>query len=116
LTIITGTSAVTLTWTPIPAIPDIGCHNPRAADAGYRVYYAVGSSCPPFNGKGLPQGDSPINVGDVATFALSGLSSPEYSFVVTAYDYLGRESGYSNVVVRSSGQQKIYLPLILKAG
>ncbi len=115
LTIITGTSTITLTWTPIPAIPNIGCRGPGTADTGYRIYYAAGSSCPPFNGKGLAQGDSPIDVGDVTAISLRGLSSKEYSFVVTAHDYLGRESGYSNLVVGSLEQWKIYLPLVLKA-
>jgi parallel beta-helix repeat protein/predicted outer membrane repeat protein len=115
LSIVTSTSAVTLTWTPIPAIPNVGCRNPGAvgADAGYRIYYAIGRSCPPFDGRGLPQGNSPIDVGNVTAFALSGLSSGDYAFVIAAYDYLGRESEYSNVVVRSASS---HLLMVNKAG
>jgi parallel beta-helix repeat protein len=115
LTIITSTSVVTLTWMPIPAIPNVGCRNPGASgsDMGYRIYYAVGRSCPPFDGSGLPQGNSPIDVGDVTTFALSGLASGEYAFVVATYDYLGRESGYSNVVIRSAASHVL---TVSKAG
>jgi len=115
LTIITSTSVVTLTWMPIPAVPNVGCRNPGAsgADMGYRIYYAVGRSCPPFDGSGLSQGNSPIDVGNVTTFALSGLASGEYAFVVVTYDYLGRESGYSNVVTRSAPS---HLLTVSKAG
>ena len=116
LGIITGTSTVTLTWTPIPAVPNIGCRNPGPStpDWGYRIYYD-NDSCPPYQGTGLPQGNSPITAGQDATFVLNGLAGGEYHFVVAAYDYLGRESTYSNEVVRPSDYRKVYLPIILKA-
>ena len=116
LAIITGTSSVTLNWTAIPAIPDIGCRSPGSSgpDTGYRVYYSTESSCPPYEGGGLNQGDSPIDVGQATTKTLSDLSQSGYFFVVTAYDYLGRESTFTKEVARPSEIQDIYLPLISK--
>jgi parallel beta-helix repeat protein len=117
LSLITGTSTVTLTWTPIPAVPNVGCRNPGQSipDWGYRIYYDT-DSCPPYQGTGLPQGNSPINAGQNATFVLNGLSGGDYHFVVAAYDYLGRVSTYSNEVVRLGQQRKVYLPVVLKSG
>jgi parallel beta-helix repeat protein len=120
LTVTTGTtSTVTLTWTPIPAIPDVGCRVPGSSepDAGYRVYYDTDNPCPPFVGVGLDQGDSPIDAGQAISLTLSGFSTSTYHLVVTAYDYLGRESVYSNVVAKPSQQpdlEEIYLPLIVR--
>jgi predicted outer membrane repeat protein len=116
LTITTGTSSVTLNWTPIPAIPDIGCRSPGSSgpDSGYRVYYSTESSCAPYEGGGLDQGDSPIDVDQATTLTLSGLSQSGYYFVVTAYDYLGRESTFTREVVRPSELQDIFLPLTSK--
>lgn len=115
LSIITGTSSVTLTWTPIPAIPNVGCRNPGPTnpDWGYRIYYDT-DSCPPYQGGGLPQGNSPIDAGQNTAFIVNGLPAGEYHFVVAAYDYLGRVSTYSNEVVRPGNQRKVYLPVILR--
>jgi parallel beta-helix repeat protein/predicted outer membrane repeat protein len=116
LTIATDESATTLTWTPIPSIPDVGCHPPGHAgsDIGYRVHYNVTNPCPPYVGEGLDQGDSPIDVGQATSLTLSGFSTGDYYFVLTAYDYLERESKFSNQVMKPSGQHEIYIPLILK--
>lgn len=78
----------TLTWNP----------NSESGLAGYKVYYKVIGGGHPYNGTGLEEGDSPIDVGNVTTFTLSSLSSQVYYFVVTAYDTSNRESGYSNEV------------------
>jgi PKD repeat protein len=98
LAIVTGTSAVTLTWTPIPALPSAGCRPPgyTGPEVGYRVYYDTDGPCPPYTGRGLPEGNSPIDVGDATTHTLSAAAG---YIAVTAYDMLGRESWYSNVAV-----------------
>ena len=68
---------------------------------GYKVYYKTGSSGPPYNGTGATEGDSPIDIGNVTTYSLHGLTDGvTYFFAVTAYDneVLPLESGYSNEV------------------
>lgn len=105
---------LSLSWTPLPALPAVGCRLPgsSAPDLTYRVYYSNHSACGPFDGDGLPQGSSPIQAGAGSSLMLSGLSSSAYYFSVTAVDYLGRESAYSNVMVRAATEQYVYLPLI----
>jgi hypothetical protein len=112
------TSTVTLTWTPISAIPDVGCRPFGSSDPGmgYRLYYDTDTGCPPFEGEGLDQGSSPIDVGEDTSVTLSGLFAGAYYFVVTAYDYLDRESTYSNLVGSSPEMQRTYLPSILRNG
>jgi hypothetical protein len=57
--------------------------------AGYKVYYGMASKAY----------GSPINVGKVTTYTLTGLPSGQTYFVtVTAYDTSNNESGYSNEV------------------
>jgi hypothetical protein len=53
---------------------------------GYNVYYGT---APRSYG-------TPINVGNVATYTLTGLNPGTYYFAVTAYDTSGNESGFSN--------------------
>ncbi len=85
---------VTLAWDP-NSEPDL---------AGYRVYYKEAFSGPPYNGTGATEGDSPIDVGNVTEFTLSGLTDGvTYFFVVTAYDTEGLESDYSNEVNTVAG-------------
>lgn len=66
---------------------------------GYKLYYKAGnSSSPPYQGTGLPEGNSPIDLGKVATYTLTGLSADTtYHFVLTAYNE-EKESGYSKIV------------------
>ena len=72
---------VTLQWDPNTE-PDL---------AGYMVYYNTGSSGPPY--------DSTVDVGNVTTYPLHGLTDGvTYFFVVSAYDTEGLESDYSNEV------------------
>jgi len=91
-----------LSWDPIPS---------TATGYGYKVYYDNDASGSPYDGTGATQGDSPINVGNVTNYALSGLGSGTTYVAVTAYDTLGRESWYSNEV--NSGRE-VYLPLMLR--
>jgi len=72
--------------------------------AGYNVYYKTGSSGPPYNGTGATEGNSPIDVGNVTQFTLTGLpDGVTYFFVVTAYNTGDVESDYSNEVSTSGG-------------
>ena len=90
LWLVTGAWAktATLSWDASPS--DV---------AGYKVYYSVGSSGPPFEGNGAAEGGSPIDVGNVLTVTVNNLSdSDAYFFAVTAYDVAGNESTYSNMV------------------
>ncbi len=68
--------------------------------AGYKVYYKIGSMGPPYDGIGQPEGDSPIDVGNVTEFWFNSIDfrAEDFWFVVTAYNTEGYESGYSNEV------------------
>ncbi len=69
--------------------------------AGYKLYYKAGSCCAPYDGMHPtdPALDSPIDVGNVTQYTITGLSDTEtYFFVVAAYDSDDNESGYSNEV------------------
>lgn len=89
---------VTLRWNANPA-PDL---------AGYRLYYKIDGAGPPYDGIGADQGDSPIDVGNVTEFTITGLPEltppARYRFTITAYDNentdppSGLESGFSNEV------------------
>jgi len=78
--------------------------------AGYKIYYKTEFKTPPYDGKGLNEGDSPINVPLTSlknptspVFTLHGLKSDKtYFFTITAYDRKGRESGFSEGVVFKS--------------
>ena len=89
-----NTAEITLNW-DANAEPDL---------AGYRIYYRKGSTGPPYDGKGANEGDSPISIGKVTTFRLTGLSyGARYCFAITAYDLSGKESGYSGEVCFDTG-------------
>lgn len=114
LTLAEGESTVTLSWTAVPDLPAIGCRPPglTTPELGYHLYYDNDSACV-FDGDGLPLGDSPIDIGAITTLTVTGLGPGSYYFSVTAYDYLGRESPFSNIVaVGATGN--IYLPVILR--
>jgi len=78
-----GTAAagqVTLAW-DANTEPDL---------SGYRIYYGTASGTY----------GTPINVGNVLTYTVTGLTDGlTYYFALTAYDTFGNESGYSNEVV-----------------
>ncbi|MCD6328384.1 hypothetical protein J7M28_12655 [bacterium] len=66
--------------------------------AGYKLYYDTTGYYPPFKGEGLPQGDSPIDVGDATSISITYEEIgeiEELNFAVTAYDVRGNESDYS---------------------
>jgi parallel beta-helix repeat protein len=116
LTLTAATGGVNLSWTPLPALPAVGCRVPGAPgpDLGYRVYYDDDQACAPFDGTGLPSGASPINAGAVSQINLPGAPLDGLVFVVTAYDYLGRESSYSNLVGSLPSSWDLYLPLVVR--
>ena len=74
--------------------------------AGYRIYYKTGTSGAPYDGIGIDQGNSGIDItlDDLTDFnnpiiTLTGLTrGVVYYLVITAYDEQGNESGYSNEV------------------
>ncbi len=116
LDVFTDTTTVTLTWNAIPAIPDVGCRpiGYTGLDWGYLVHYDVDGFCPLYEGSGIDQGDSPIDVGQETSFTMSGIYKGRVYYIVTAYDYLGRISPFSNYVVKPSEWEEIRLPLILR--
>ena len=87
---------VTLAWTS----------NTEGDLAGYYIYYKSGTSGAPYNGTGVVEGDSPIQIpleefADSANpeYTLHGLSDTETSYLVlTAYDTEDNVSGFSNEV------------------
>ncbi|WP_029917607.1 putative Ig domain-containing protein [Pelobacter seleniigenes] len=84
--------SVTLSWDPSPS-----------NITGYKIYYDTQSAETPFVGIDAIEGDSPIDVGNVLTYTVTGLYDDEdYYFAVTAYDGSGNESTYSNVVVSAA--------------
>ncbi|MCK4502714.1 MAG: fibronectin type III domain-containing protein, partial [Desulfuromonadales bacterium] len=83
---------ITLSWDPSPT-PEV---------IGYKVYYKQGNMDFPFDGTGAYEGASPVDVGDVLSTTLTGLTDGvTYFFSVTAYDNDDSESSYSNIVSNS---------------
>ncbi len=83
--------SVTLSWDASPS-----------QVTGYKVYYDTQSNGI-FEGIDAIEGDSPIDVGAVLTYTVTGLDDGEdYFFAVTAYDASGNESTYSNIVASSA--------------
>jgi len=67
--------------------------------SGYKIYYKADSSSLPLNGSGAAEGASPISVGNVLTYTLTGLpDDKDHFFAVTAINALNEESSYSNFV------------------
>jgi hypothetical protein len=70
-----GDGKVVLSWQPVND-QDVG---------GYRIYY--GEAPGNYLGRGSAQGDSPLDVGNVTRFEVSGLQNGRlYTFAVAAYD------------------------------
>ncbi|MBN1592883.1 MAG: hypothetical protein JW941_06500 [Candidatus Coatesbacteria bacterium] len=82
--------------------------------AGYRLHYDTEGVFPPFDGRGLPIGDSPIEMGFATSFTVSFEDLGEFdeiTWVVTAYDVRGNESYYSDPL-DSTGDPKLNAPEI----
>ena len=87
---------VTFEWEPVISL-DL---------AGYKIYYRTSFSGPPYDGKGLSEGDSPIVVPlsrlknpNHPRFTVHGLKKDEtYFFAITAYGLEGKECRYSNEI------------------
>lgn len=75
---VVSAAQVTLGWNP----------NSETDFAGYKVYYGSASG-------GY---DNVVDVGNVTTYTVKGLSDGLYYYAVTAYDTSANESGYSNEV------------------
>ena len=108
-------SQVTLSWNPIADLPDYGCRVPGSEepDIQYLVFYGD-DACGPYDGDWLLS-DSPIDVDDATTYTLSGLPATTTYVTVAAYDYLTRQSAFSNVIEITGGDgYTIYLPLLTK--
>ncbi|MCA1747802.1 MAG: PKD domain-containing protein, partial [Bacteroidales bacterium] len=74
--------------------------NPEPVE-GYKLYYKKGGEAgPPYDGINSLHGPSPIDIGKVTTFTISGLEdNTTYHFALTAYDG-NDESGFSeNITV-----------------
>lgn len=69
---------------------------------GYKLYYKKdGAATQPFGGTGAAEGVSPIYVGKVTTFTVTGLDeNSTYHFALTATNG-SEESGYSDIVTVS---------------
>ena len=95
---------VTLSWDASPS-----------AISGYKIYYDTGSSAL-LDGAGATEGSSPIDAGNVLTYAIHGLPDDvDHYFAVTAYDSSDNESTYSNTVhspIVSSGNNQPILASI----
>ena len=95
-TIRTNAADITLQWDA----------NSEPNLAGYKIYYKIGFSGPPYDGNGAAEGDSPLviplqglNNPNSPQFKIHGLNKGEtYFFVITAYTTDGKESGYSGEV------------------
>ena len=80
--------------------------------AGYKVYYDTDSTEPPYEGIEATEGKSPIDVGKVTSFKLSGLKpETKYYIAVTAYDTQGNEGWYGEVVEAETAAGEIKPPL-----
>ena len=94
LTINDSQNSVHFRWTP----------NPEQID-GYRLYYKISDKGgPEYNGTGINEGDSPVDVGNVTQFTLTGLQdNKRYYFTITAYKG-DEESEYAKEIVLWTGK------------
>ena len=65
---------------------------------GYKVYYDTDTSGAPYKGTGAKEGASPIDIGNVTSYSLTGLPDSLYYLAITAYDKAGNESDYSQEI------------------
>ena len=98
-TLTNGDMDLSLTWDPIPA---------TSATYTYQINYS-NTPGPPFEGTGLSAGNSPVDVGSVTSFTLTGINTAPYYVSVTAKDVDDNVSWYSNQV---NNFKKSFLPFI----
>lgn len=99
-------SNIAIEWNPL-SLADL---------KGYKVYYDKNSGYP-YTGTGANEGNSPIDVGNITAFQLTGLDSGyTYYLTVTAYDNYGNESWYSReaTISISSGITETHQPYPVK--
>jgi hypothetical protein len=81
--------------------------NSRSFPAGYKIYYKIDSTVPPYDGIGLAEGDSPIVIPlamlknpNKPEFTIHGLEENKtYFFAVTTFELNGQESLFSNGIL-----------------
>ncbi len=81
--------SVNLSWTA-PSTREDGGSLDISELEGYRVYYGTDSS------NLIPLVD--LNDSSITTHSITDLNTGTYFFAVTAYDYAGLESGFSEIV------------------
>jgi hypothetical protein len=74
--------------------------------AGYKLYFGTASATY----------SAPIDVGNVLTYTVTGLTGGTYYFAVTAYDSSGNESSFSNEVVRTVANEVTNYTITASAG
>ena len=69
---------------------------------GYKLYYKIGTdSTPPYNGTGLPEGDSPIFIEKITEYTVTRLSDDKtYFFTLTALS--GEEESPYSVIIQEN--------------
>jgi hypothetical protein len=85
----TSTESVSLSWTAPTTRADGGLLLLSELE-GYRIYYG--------KDKDNLQAFVDLLGSDMTTYTITGLSAGFYYFAVTAYDYDGLESGYSEIL------------------
>ena len=83
---------------------------------GYKLYYKKGgTAAQPFEGTGAVEGASPVNVGKLTTYTITGLDdNATYHFALTAYNGTD-ESGYSQIITVQPGTGQAPQILNIKA-
>ena len=95
-------TAINLTWEAIN-LDDL---------AGYKVYYDTDSEEHPYEGTEATEGKSPVDVGKVTSYKLSGLKpGTKYYIAITAYDTQGNEGWYGEVVTIETAEGELKPPL-----
>jgi predicted outer membrane repeat protein len=109
-----GGSTVTLSWDPIPTLPEYGCvpAGYNGARQGYYVYYDTDGPCPSFDGKGLAEGASPINAGYNTSITLHRTTPQRFYLTVVAWDYLGDQSAFSTVALWKP--LEVFVPVVMR--
>jgi hypothetical protein len=96
-------STIVLSWDPIPTTNVV---------VGYKVHYDSDGAGRPYEGTGIVDGDSPIDVGSTTAFTPSSPIGGLRHIVVTAYDPLARDGWYSNEVNNIQGFA--YVPFVIE--